>query len=194
MLKSDGTNNMPQHKAMLRQWMHQQLQAVDNAAIRQANLDICKQLRQLPLLKQVNTVLAFAPLPNEIDIWPLLTELAYGPHRLCLPRLSGRGIMEARAVTDLSVLVYNHYHIAEPPLTAPLINPESIELVLVPGLAFTKDLWRLGRGGGYYDRFLAGCGAFRLGLAREIQIVEHIPHEQHDLRMQALLSEESYYT
>jgi 5-formyltetrahydrofolate cyclo-ligase len=67
-----------------------------------------------------------------------------------------------------------------------------VELVLTPGLVFDSELWRLGRGGGYYDRFLAGGGAFRLGLARELQIILHLPHEPHDLRMQALLSELHY--
>ena len=134
-------------------------------------------------------MLAFAPMPGEIDIWPLLAELAAGGQKLCLPLITGPGIMEARAVRDLARLKPNSYGIMEPPPESPVIDPAGLDLVLTPGLAFSKDLWRLGRGGGYYDRFLANCGAFRLGLARDLQIVGHLPHDPHDLRMQAVLSE-----
>ena len=182
-------NTPPHDKAGFRQWMRQRLQAADVSALQQADELIRKRLRQVPELKQARTVLAFAPLAGEIDIWPLLTELAKGPQRLCLPLIIGPGLMEAREVDDLTRLEQNSFHIAEPLPDAPLIAPEDIDLVLVPGLAFSGDLWRMGRGGGYYDRFLAGCTAFRLGLTRELQIMEHIPHEPHDLRMQALLSE-----
>ena len=182
----------PQDKAAWRSWMRQRLQAADAAALKQADEQICRRLRQLPQLKQAHTVLAFAPLPGEIDIWPLLAELAADPQILCLPLISGPGIMEARAAGDLTRLVPNSYGIMEPPLEAPLVGAANIDLVLTPGLAFDRNLWRLGRGGGYYDRFLASCGAFRLGLARELQIVEQIPHDTHDLRMQALLSEAGY--
>jgi 5-formyltetrahydrofolate cyclo-ligase len=183
----------PLDKAGLRQWMRQRLGAVDAAVLRQADELICQRLRRLPELRQAHTVMAFAPLPREIDIWLLLAELAAGGQRLCLPLITGQGFMEAREVSDVALLKPQSYGIAEPPPDAPLVEPVNINLVLTPGLAFSRDLWRLGRGGGYYDRFLAGCGAFRLGLARELQIVEHIPHDAHDLRMQALLSEAGYW-
>ena len=180
-------------KAGLRQWMRQRLQRLAPEEIKLSSELICRRLRQLPEFKQARTVLAFAPLTGEIDIWPLLAELAAGPQRLCLPLITGAGIMEAREIRDLSLLKVNRYGIAEPPQPSPQVAPNTIEIALVPGLAFDRDLWRLGRGGGYYDRFLTDCSAFRLGLAQELQIVEHLPHEPHDLRMQALLSEGSCY-
>lgn len=182
-------NGPPWDKATLRQWVRRRMQTADTAALTLADELICARLRSLPKLRQAHTIMAFAPLPGEIDIWPLLKELAAGPQRLCLPLISGLGLMEAREVSDLTLLQPNRYNIAEPPPASSLIAPGSIDIVLVPGLAFDRDLWRLGRGGGYYDRFLAACGAFRLGLARELQILERIPHEPHDLPMQALISE-----
>jgi 5-formyltetrahydrofolate cyclo-ligase len=182
----------PLDKAGLRRWMRERLQTADKAALKQADELICRRLRQLPEFKQAHTVLAFAPLPGEIDIWSLLAELAAGPQRLCLPLMCGPGLMEAREVSDIACLKPNRFYIAEPPSAAPLLAPAELDLVLTPGLAFSRDLWRLGRGGGYYDRFLAAGSAFRLGLARELQIVIQLPHEPHDLRMQALLSELHY--
>ena len=183
----------PPDKAALRRWMRRRIDAADRIALKQAGEQICRRLRQLPELRQAHTVLAFAPMQDEIDIWPLVLELTAGAQRLCLPLIRGPGIMEAREVEDTARLQPNSYGIAEPPPDAPLVAPGSIDLVLTPGLAFDRDLWRLGRGGGYYDRFLAACDAFRLGLAHELQIVEHLPHEPHDIRLQALLSEQGYW-
>jgi 5-formyltetrahydrofolate cyclo-ligase len=174
--------------------MRERLKTADKAALKQADGLICQFLRQAPELKRAHTVLAFAPLPWEINIWPLLKGLMAGPQRLCLPLITGPGIMEAREVNDLVQLMPKSFGIAEPTANTALVEPDSIDVVIVPGLAFNKNLWRLGRGSGYYDRFLAASGAFRLGLARELQIVEHIPHEEHDLQMQSLLTELEYRT
>jgi len=187
--KAISEDSPPKDKAGLRKWARERLKSADETALKEADELICRRLRQLPVFRQAHTVLAFSPLPHEINIRPLLAELAASSQKLCLPLITGPGIMVAREVSDLAQLMPNSYGIAEPPPDAPVIAPDNIDLVLAPGLVFDRDLWRLGRGGGYYDRFLAGCDAFFLGLARELQIVEHIPHEQHDLRMRALLSE-----
>ena len=184
----------PPDKASLRRQLRACLQATDQVALKQADECICQRLALVPEFLLARTVLAFAPLPGEIDIWPLLTKLAAGGQRLCLPRISGPGVMEAREAHDLRQLRRNSYGIAEPAPNAPLVLPGNIDIVLTPGLAFDTDLWRLGRGGGYYDRFLAGCAAYRLGLAREWQIVEYVPHEPLDIPMQAVLSEQRYLT
>ena len=183
----------PPDKAGLRRWMRQRLEAAEKEALERADEQICKRLRQLPEFKRAHTVMAFAPMPGEINIRPLLAELIAGGRRLCLPLITGPGIMEARQAVEAARLKTNSYGIAEPLPDAPLIEPGDIELVLIPGLAFDRNLWRLGHGGGYYDRFLAACGAFRLGLARELQIVEDLPHEPHDMRLHALLSELGYW-
>ncbi|MCL1975017.1 MAG: 5-formyltetrahydrofolate cyclo-ligase [Firmicutes bacterium] len=180
-------------KAALRRYVQECLHAADKELLKKTDEHICARLWQLTKLQQVHCVLAFAPLPQEVDIWPLLKKLLAESYCLYLPRICGPGIMEAREVKDLQELTPNHYHIKEPPVTAPVAADNTIELALIPGLAFSKDLWRLGRGGGFYDRYLCGSNAFRLGVTREIQIFPDIPHEQHDLRMQAILTEESYY-
>jgi 5,10-methenyltetrahydrofolate synthetase len=69
--------------------------------------------------------------------------------------------------------------------------PEQIDLVLVPGLAFSKDRHRLGRGGGYFDRLLSGRAktAFKLGICFGFQVVDQIPTEEHDVIVDAVATE-----
>jgi len=186
----EENGNLPrQEKARLRQWMRQLLHTADKMALAEADQAICQHLRQLPMLKEAHTIFAFAPLPLEINIWPFLAELAASSQRLCLPRLTGPGHMEAREAGDLNTLTTNDYGIKEPPASSALIPPGEISVALVPGLLFDRSLWRVGQGGGYYDRFLPKTNALRIGLARELQIVDSLPHEPHDMQMQFLLSE-----
>ena len=63
----------------------------------------------------------------------------------------------------------------------------------MPGLAFDRELYRLGRGGGYYDRLLGGASAFRLGLALKEQITERVPRENWDAKMDAVACEFGIY-
>jgi 5-formyltetrahydrofolate cyclo-ligase len=73
---------------------------------------------------------------------------------------------------------------------ADLVAPEEIDLILIPGLAFTRKGERLGRGGGYYDRFLARVGlrAVKLGICFKEQLLEELPIESHDARVDRVLA------
>lgn len=105
------------------------------------------------------------------------------------PRVVGAGQMVFKTSVDRRSFVVGHYGIAEPPATAETVPVSTIDLFLVPLLACDQYGTRLGYGGGYYDRLLEGATGFRCGLAFNFQKVEDLPGEQHDVRMQALLSE-----
>ncbi len=77
----------------------------------------------------------------------------------------------------------------DPSLCSP-VPPERLELMIVPGLAFDQQLFRLGFGGGFYDRFLQGKHIFLCGLALDFQLVDHLPTEPHDIPLDALITEE----
>lgn len=69
------------------------------------------------------------------------------------------------------------------------MNPESFDLVIIPGVAFDRLGGRLGYGKGYYDRFLEQTGAFRLALAFDFQVLVKVPTEKHDVPMNGILTE-----
>ena len=111
---------------------------------------------------------------------------------VCLPRVDwdAKGMVPA-VVTDLTTLVTHRHGIAEPGERAPVVAVEDLDLILVPGVAFDERCNRLGRGGGFYDRFLGGVGPDTpvAGIAFELQMVRSVPMERHDRAMDAVVTE-----
>ena len=97
--------------------------------------------------------------------------------------------MQARIVTDLSELQPAILNIPAPPDTAPVIEPENLDLVIVPALTYDNEGYRLGYGGGYYDRYLCGLTAFTAGLARQKLFIKELPVEQHDIAVKCVITE-----
>ena len=69
------------------------------------------------------------------------------------------------------------------------INPSDLDLIIVPGRAFTKSGVRIGRGAGYYDRFLAGAKVPTIALALSFQIFSELPQAEHDIRISQVITE-----
>ena len=144
-----------------------------------------------PMWENVNTLALFSALPGEPDLAALWEK---GPKRFCYPRVEENGMrfFEIRTPAELLPSQW-HPKVLEPSGDASrLVAVEEIELILVPGLAFTRDGHRMGRGGGFYDRFLerAPASTFKLGVCFECQIVPEIPWEAHDQKMDAVVTEE----
>ena len=96
--------------------------------------------------------------------------------------------MTARRIGSLSELEPGAYGLPEPGKGCAVIAPEEIDLVLVPGTAFDAQGRRLGQGGGYYDRFLSGTRALRVGVCHGFALVDHVPAQAHDLNMDYILT------
>ena len=142
-----------------------------------------------PAFQQAAFIALFAPLPSEPDIEPLWEQSG---HRYCYPRVVGERL-EFVAVRDLAELAPAAWNplLREPAASPEIIAPAEIALIIVPGLAFTRDGRRLGHGGGYYDRLLAlhRPHAVALGVCFDLQIVPDIPCEPHDERVDAVITE-----
>ena len=146
----------------------------------------------LPELKQAGTVMLYASMPEEIDLFPLMEKLISAGKRIALPEITGRGTMEARELAAMDALIDGAFDIPTPdPARGARILPEEIDVVIVPGAAFDAGGGRLGLGGGYYDRFLPrALNAVRLVLAFDFQIVPDVPMGTQDARVDAILSEQ----
>lgn len=140
------------------------------------------------------TVFCYVSMPEETDTHGLIQGLlAEGKGRtVAIPRvLTADQKLEARCLTRWAgSFVPGPFGILEPdPAVLKTVDPRTIDCVIVPGLAFDRDGYRLGRGKGYYDKFLAeiGPGAVRIALAFECQRVERVPREAHDQKVDRVL-------
>jgi 5-formyltetrahydrofolate cyclo-ligase len=171
-------------KAALRKEMKARLRDRPAAAGAEESRRICDWLR--PRLGKGN-VAAFYPLPGEVDVRPLLAELATAG-RLLLPRVEGVSLTLHR-VDDLSTLAPGPLGLLEPSGEHSQVDAAELAVVLVPGLAFTRAGARLGRGKGFYDRLLAGlpegCGTIGVGFSD--QVVPSLPVEAHDRPLGAVV-------
>lgn len=135
--------------------------------------------------REDRVVVGFLAMGDEIDITPL-TERHPGI-RFGLTR-TAPGI--TLTVHDFDGPRERHrFGFEQPSPTAPVISPSEIDVVLVPGLAFGPDGRRLGRGAGYYDRFLAGLEAEKVGLTTSNRLRDDIPLEPHDVLMDRIATE-----
>lgn len=153
--------------------------AVDEAAL-------CRSILNHSWFMEAKTVMAYSAIPPEIDLTPVLEAVLACGKTLVLPRCVGKGIMTAHVITSLSERKRGAYGILEPGEDAEAISQGDIDLVLVPGLAFDDKCHRLGRGMGYYDRFLEGYQGKTMGICRNL--VPAVPVENHDITLDAVVT------
>ena len=143
---------------------------------------ILAQLERWTPWLEARTVCAFNALSSEPDLltpWPSCK-------KIILPRVAASGL-SLHLVETPAELVEGSFGILEPCMNAPLAE-EQADLILIPGLAFDRTGVRLGRGGGYYDRLLAGFHGVRVGVCVEELVFERIPAQAHDLTMDFLMT------
>lgn len=148
---------------------------------------LCRHLLHWPPFLQAQVVAGYMPLPHEADIAPLLQAVLNSGRTLALPRCGKGGTMTFYQVDCLERLIPGAFGIPEPPPEAQPILPEALSLILVPLEGVDAQGYRLGKGGGYYDRYLIGCSALRVGVAFTWQEIPCLPHEAWDIPLHALV-------
>lgn len=131
----------------------------------------------------------YYPLPHEVNLLPLLQE--YPQHRFALPRCLKERRLEFRLVQDTSADTEPAaMGIPAPKKSCPLLLPEQLDILIVPGVGFTARGERLGYGGGYYDRYIPLCPQAKLvACAFREQMLPDLPTEPHDCRIPTILTE-----
>lgn len=158
-----------------------------------ASAAICAHVMGMPEYREAETVFCFVGTEQEIDTTSLLTAALASGKQLCVPLCVDKGIMELRQITDLSQLIPGAYGIPEPPTDAPLVSIDDVDLSVIPCLTCDHGGRRLGRGGGYYDRFLSSYRAAAVMVCWERLIREELPVEPHDMPIPWVVTEKGLY-
>jgi 5-formyltetrahydrofolate cyclo-ligase len=148
-----------------------------------ASAAICDKVLHLEVYQRAHVVMMFVSLPDEPAIEPLARHTLATGKTLVVPRPNWADCtMTAALVQDWpGDLIRDHKEFLAPRDDAPAFDPSSIHCVLIPGLAFTQAGARLGRGGGFYDRYLPQIALDRrVGVCFACQVVDHLPQRPHD--------------
>ncbi len=144
-------------------------------------------------LQKKKSFMAYYPINNEAPIIPLLKRLLTDGKELSLPSVNKNDKIDPICFSDFINVTLGKYNIPEPS-EGKNVNPDDIEVVLVPGVAFDNLGVRMGYGKGYYDRFLAESDFIKIGACYEFQISDiPLPTESHDIKMDYLLTEKKLY-
>jgi 5-formyltetrahydrofolate cyclo-ligase len=151
---------------------------------------IADRLDALAPFRDARVVALYAPLGTEVDALEVARRAVARGATVVFPRAVAGARRLAFAACAPSELVRGPFGAGEPPAAAPEVAPADVGCVVVPGVAFSEDGHRLGRGGGHYDATLEALpSAARVGVAYDAQVIAALPREPHDAALDALVTE-----
>lgn len=171
------------HKAELRREMRHRKQQYSQRQLEQLSLPVIDRLK--PHLKEAQTIMAYYSLLDEVYTHQLINDLVAEGKTVLLPKVLDSTTMELRRYTGPHDLTEGTFGIMEP-VGEPFTDYQLIDVALIPGVAFDADGHRLGRGRGYYDRFLAShlsplTSHLLIGVCFDFQKVDAVPYDANDI-------------
>lgn len=193
-MNTEGLNaraaEVEKRKSDLRSAMRRTLEIVTEEKRRLDSEKLCARLKEQPFFQNARSILFFASLPKEPDLWPLLKEALAANKMVALPCFDADNQRyHPRRVKDIHVeILSGQFGIREPAPTCIAMPLDDLDLVFVPGVAFDMHGHRLGRGKGFYDRMLQNFKGTKTGIAFDEQMVDTVPAEKNDVRMDLILT------
>ncbi len=152
---------------------------------------IRRALSRLTVFRKAKMVFCYVSLPYEVETWRLIERMLAMHKRVVVPRVSGRRLLLSEIQDPAKDLAQGAFGVWEPTRRSRRpVRPESVDLILVPGLAFDRTGHRLGHGLGYFDRFLAALPGTipTIGLCFDFQLLNRLPIDPHDRAVWRVLS------
>jgi 5-formyltetrahydrofolate cyclo-ligase len=190
------SSNAAFEKREIRQKLRALVKTISVGEIKSASERACALLCQQPIWKNARSVLFYSAMGLEIDLSAVLEEGLRAGKEIALPGfVKERGVYDAfRVGHRTNDCVPGKLGILEPAPHCVRFPLNRLDLALVAGVGFDSTGCRLGRGQGYYDRLLAGVSGIKCGVAFDQQVVERIPWEPHDVRMNCILTPTRWLT
>lgn len=180
-------------KSQVRTRMRTLLASMTEEQRHAASVAACQRLTALEAFNNAQVVMLYMPLSAEVDVTPAALRAFAGGQTVCVPRVDWqRKDMTPIEITSLDDRVLDtDEHGVRSPRNGRLILPASIDLIVLPALAFDPQGHRLGRGGGYYDRFLTRLrpGIVTVGLAFDAQVIDSVPVDSRDASVDVLVTD-----
>lgn len=167
-------------KAALRRDIRARLSAMDEQARLAEDAALFDAFLSLPQVQKARTLFLFYGVGAEPHTAPLIDRLIALGKTVALPRMLPGHLMDVLVYDPARPLVQNKFGLWEPDEACPALTPEQIDLVLVPALCYDRHNYRLGMGGGYYDRWLEHYRGTTVGLCRSALLADRLPAEPHD--------------
>lgn len=173
-------NRLKQDKKRMRELLAQKRRLLSKEAVAEQSSKVVAAVEQMPSFQSAKTVLIYYPTHNEVDLLSLIKR--YKKEKTFLFPVVHRKTMTACPYEGNAKMHRGKFNIPEP-TTEPYVG--DIDLILVPGVGFDKRGNRLGRGGGYYDKFITRLGRKTLlvGVGYDFQLVEEVPANRWDKRL-----------
>lgn len=177
-------------KAVARQNWRQRLQTLDLDYLSKSDTDIFRLLLTLPEYHVATRIFSYYSVGREVNTRAFLNKAQSDGKEVYLPVVLGEGKMVFARFAAGETLQRGQMRIPEPGPNAPRDYPGETDLLIIPGLCFDRQGFRLGQGGGYYDRFLGQHpSCCTVGLCREAMLTECVPREEHDRSISILVTE-----
>lgn len=180
-------------KIDLRNEMKEKLAALEQPEYEQYSYMIANQLFKQPMWIDAETIGITISRKPEVDTWQIIRKGWELGKRIVVPKCEpSTKEMTFRVLTTFTQLEKIYYHLFEPiEKETEAVAQKEIDLLLVPGLLFCQNGFRIGFGGGYYDRYLTTFTGKTASLAFSFQVVEKLPVEDHDIPVQTIMTEKS---
>ena len=175
-------------KAELRKQVLQEMKAISQEQKQFIDKTLTERLLQHPFYQEAKVIATYLSFPHEFQTQELIEQALRDGKKVLIPKTYPKGRMDF-VVYDPQQLVKTSFGLLEPQGNLEVVDASQIDLIHVPGLAFTTEGYRIGYGGGYYDRYLKHFPGHTLSTVYPCQIQDFIP-ENHDIPVQEVLIDE----
>ena len=175
-------------KSELRKQVLQEMKAIPREQKQAIDQALTEGLLQHPFYQEANTIATYLSFPHEFQTQELIEQALKDGKKVLIPKTYPKGRMDF-VVYHPQQLVKTSFGLLEPQGDLEVVDASQIDLIHVPGLAFTTEGYRIGYGGGYYDRYLKHFTGHTLSTVYPCQIRDFIP-EDHDIPVQEVLIDE----
>ena len=183
-------------KEILRSALLNKRKAMSPDAVKQKSKKIQQELFALPIFSQTQMICFYVSFDNEVYTHDMIKEGFKLGKQIVVPRcLENDNMLSMHKISSWDDLSSGAHGILEPVASQHTkVAPETLEVIIVPGVGFDRKGHRIGHGFAYYDNFLPHSDAITIGLCFEQQIIEYLPVESHDIQMNIIITEDRCIT